>query len=190
MIFLPNRFERYLSALRIFVSFSILKHGLNKKHLKNLLKIYTAEALLYRKTVQPANTFKLINNLLNAAKTFKPELNFTLCKIPDTRFLINKKIFSVLLLFIAKSVDFINISFVRDYLKITYSQNYKPPLYLINSLKAQFFSEIFTNNTAICIPIKETVENSVYIESDTEYIFDRFSLVNVIFENISDCYFH
>ena len=59
MIFLPNKFERFLAALRITVQNDILKNGITKNNLKSLEKINIAEALFYKDFKEPVDIEKL-----------------------------------------------------------------------------------------------------------------------------------
>ena len=66
MIYLPKTFDRYLSALRLYVQISVLKGG-GVKQLSQLKKIGLAEAFYYRNELSPINIIKLSNSLLGAA---------------------------------------------------------------------------------------------------------------------------
>ena len=71
MIVLPNSFEKYLYNLRIYTSLSILKHGILPRHLKNLKKIYLAEAFLFKNHTEPTDLRLLSYNLLDCVKNLK-----------------------------------------------------------------------------------------------------------------------
>ena len=66
MIYLPKTFERYLSALRLYVQISCLKGG-GLKQLSQLRTISLAEAFYYKDQLTPIDIIKLSNSLLGAA---------------------------------------------------------------------------------------------------------------------------
>ncbi len=180
MIVLPNSFERYLSALRIFVSLSILKHGLQTRHLRNLKKIYSAEIFLYKNSTQSVNIKKLCQNLLGAVKLLCPQLKFN-CQTFDTYYL-NKNLFSLLLLWIAKHSNYISINYSNFCIYIKFQSKTVPTIPYLKELGGYYLK--LKNNFLAVIPVTKSYTDSVYIESEYEYIFDKFSIVNVFYENL------
>lgn len=182
MIVLPNSFEKYLSALRISVSISILKHGLQPRHIDNLRKIHIAESLFHQNERQSVDINKLCTNLLSAVKTIKTDFDFR-CNA-NGNFSINKNLFTLLLLNFAKQKDFIKISAKDNFLKINFEGKAKSLSHLINASGGFSLYEVKTKQTIIIIPANQTNEKSVEIETEWEYLFNIFSVLNLVFERI------
>ena len=182
MIVLPNSFERYLASLRIFVSLSILKHGLKPKHLKMLKKITITEAFYNKNTLQSVDIYKLCINLFRATSTYKTHFKFHISNTDNHQ--INKMLFSLLLLTIAKHTESCKIYSTQTHIVIKSNNISKQLIAFINALDGYYLREIYTNQIAVIIPAPETKKPTVYIESEWEYIFDKFSVLNIFFENI------
>ena len=174
MIVLPNSFERYLSSLRILVSLSILKHGVQPKHIKNLKKIFIAEALYNKNSRQSVDISRLCNNLLRSINSINPNFKFS-CQI-NGNFYINKSLFSLFL---------IEVSRISDNITIKQSENYICVLFNTSVVSFPYLSELggyklkTQNKVLAIIPVTKSDTDSVYIESEWEYIFDKFSIVNI-----------
>lgn len=179
MIVLPNSFEKYLSALRISVSISILKHGLQPRHIDNLRKIHIAEALLHKTERQSVDINKLCTNLLSAVKTIKTDFDFR-CNA-NGNFSINKNLFTLLLLSISKSSNSIDVTARNAFLEIKVSHKSEKALSFVRALKGYSLFELKSRQSLIIIPIRETKEESIPIESEWEYIFNEFSVLNIYF---------
>lgn len=179
MIVLPNSFEKYLSALRISVSISILKHGLQPRHIDNLRKIHIAESLFHQNERQGVDINKLCTNLLEAVSTIKQGFKFEV-KVVGNLYL-NKNIFTLLLLNFAKQKDFVKISAKDNFLKINFEGKAKSLSHLINASGGFSLYEVKTKQTIIIIPANQTNEKSVEIETEWEYLFNKFSVVNMVF---------
>lgn len=182
MIVLPNSFERYLASLRIFVSLSVLKHGLKPKHLKMLKKITIAEAFYNKNTRQNVDIYKLCTNLFWALYTYKSHFKFHISKTNNHQ--INKTLFSLLLLTIAKHTENCKIYTPKNHIVIKSDNISKQLSPFIKALGGHYLREISTNQIAVIIPAPETKNPTVYIESEWEYIFNKFSIVNIFFETI------
>lgn len=182
MIVLPKSFERYLSALRNFTSRCVLKHGLMSNHLKNLEKINIAEALYHKNTLESVDINKLCQNLLGAVRTLKKQFAFSVAV--KGNYLVNKKLFVFLLLSIAKN-DNLKIELEDAFLKIGFSGDGVPASPFISALGGLILKEIKTEQNLVLIPITPTLRESVYVETEWEYLFDKFSEVNIIFHDES-----
>ena len=186
MTVLPNSFERYTSALRILTSLLILKHGLSEKYLKNLKKIYTAESFFLENFCEAINIEKLTLSLLYAVSIikFKQNEKFSFEVTANGNFLINKDIFTVLLLNLCKDSEKLYINTLESQIIIDFKGNNKKSLSALKKLKGFYFYSLKTSTGKIVIPAKETDEKSVVFPSEWENIFDRFSPVNLFFENV------
>lgn len=186
MTVLPNSFERYTFALRILTSLSILKHGLTQKHLRNLSKIYTAESFYRKDFTEATNIQKFSLNLLFAVAVIKFKQNKTFEFEVDVNknFLINKNIFTVLILNLCKECEKIYISAKQNQITVSFKGNYKKSLSALKKLKGFYFYSLKTGDGKIVIPAQETSQNSSNPINEWGNIFDRFSPVNLFFENI------
>lgn len=179
---LPNSFERYTASLRILTSLLILKYGLNKKLLQNLCKIYTAEAFYGAKNLQPLNIQNFVLELFYAVSVIKPE-NFVFSANCHGNFLINKNVFTVLLLNLCKECEEIKISFKKNII-IDFKGKHKKALSALKNLRGFYFYLDNTNAGKFIIPVLNTNKKSVSFANAWENIFDQFSPVNLFFENI------
>ncbi|MBR4099699.1 MAG: hypothetical protein IKK55_01775 [Clostridia bacterium] len=182
MIVLPNSFERYLASLRIFVSLSILKHGLQAKHLEKLQKIHLAEAFFDKNSLQSVDIYRLIQNLLYAISSIKCDFNFSCNAVGN--FFINKKLFTILLLKLCEFSDNISLNSQGNYIIIKFHGKSTGVFPIISALKGFSFYETKSNISLIIIPTSKAEAQSVYIESEWEYLFDKFSIVNIFFINV------
>lgn len=186
MTVLPNIFERYTSSLRILTSLLILKNGLKTKYLKNLSKIYTAEAYFNKNEKQPLDIENFCLSLLCAvsvikykqSKKFKFKINAT------GNFYINQQLFTVLILNLCRECEKLNVTANENIIEINFKGGYKKSLISLSKLKGFYFYCAKTQSGKIIIPTKKTAEKSVIFLSVWENIYDRFSAVNLFFENL------
>ncbi|MBE6786791.1 MAG: hypothetical protein E7537_00415 [Ruminococcaceae bacterium] len=180
MIVLPNSFERYLANLRIYVSLSILKHGFKKHHLKNLKKIYFAEAMYNKNTVQSVDINKLYNNILSAVKATNSHLKFN--SGMSGNFYINKSLFSLFLIHISTVTNDVTANYSRECICISFNCKNPNPLPYLKELGGYLLKHKTT--CLAVIPVLKSLDESIYIESEFEFIFDKFSVVNVFYNNL------
>ncbi len=180
MIILPNSLERYLASLRYWVSLSIQKHGAHKRHFANLKKIYLCEAILNKEALKSVNINKLTNNILNAAQNLNHGAKFKV----DVKgnFLINKELYSFVLLKIFKNSS-PTVFLKNNFLCIKFTGETEKLSTVISALNGYTLHETKIGQNIIAIPITKTHQASVYIESEWEYLFDSFSVVNLIFKS-------
>ena len=181
MIFLPNSFDRYLSSLRLYISHLILRDGLSKRNFEKLKKIYFAEALFYKNTRQNIDVNKLCYNLLSAVKNLKPRFDFKITA--SQNILINEQLLINLLLSLATETDYLKIDITQKFLIIKTKSKIKTALPITRVLKSFTLYEIKQCETLIAIPIKITKEKSAPIDSEWEYTFNKFSVVNMYLNN-------
>ncbi len=178
MIVLPNSFEKYLYNLRIYTSISILKHGILPRHLKNLKKIYVAEALLFSKNKLPTNLQLLNYNLLCCVKNIK-QFNFFINI--NKNVIINQKLYIALLLTLSKNSDFLKIEY-NDGIIIKGSGKIKKCQKIIYYLKGYSFFDLKTEKFLIYIPCKTTAISPAPTISQWELLFDKFSVFNLFYK--------
>ena len=179
MIFLPNSFEKYLYQLRIYTSLSIIKYGILPRHLKNLKKIYLAEAFLFKNSMNSTDLCHLSHNLLCCVKSTK-KFNFKLdipCNVS-----INVPLYTVFLLQLAKQSSFLRIEF-KNGIIITGNGKIKNSRKIITHLNGCSFFDTKTLNFLIYIPCVKTHLSPIPTISQWELLFDRFSVFNLFFIN-------
>lgn len=186
MTVLPNSFERYTASLRILTSLLILKHGLKKKYLKNLSKIYTAESFYNCENFEAVDINKLSLSLLCAVSVVNSKQNGKLHFQVNTvsTFYINKNIFIVLLLNLCKNCREIYISESHNQIIINFKGKYKKSLPALKMLKGFYFYLPKNKRGKFVIPAHTTLQESVNLPNVWENVTDRFSPVNMFFENV------
>lgn len=191
MIFLPKAFERYLSALRLYVQMSVLRGGEGAKHLAQLRKISLAEAFYFKEERSPVDIIKLSNSLLGAAVIILLQRGKELSiKFSGGGvYLINRRLFSALLCELAQSSqNGCKISVSAEgkgvIIKAAQTQRSEVLARLIKAMDGFFLYERVKNNLLIFIPSKKTRLSSQKIENEWCYILDRFSPVNIWLLNL------
>ncbi len=179
MIVLPSSFERYLAALRNFVSLSVFKYGLTPRHLKNLKKIYKAEAFYHKSEVYSLDINEFCKNLLRAVSAFREDLKFSITA--DGNLLVNQKLLTHLILTICCFSDYLKITEKDGFLLILFYGKSEKILRFINAMSGTIFYEQKTEASLIVIPASKTSQSSVPILSEWDFLFDSFSAVNVYF---------
>lgn len=191
MIYLPKTFERYLSALRLYVQMSVLKDRDGAKHLAQLKKISLAEALYFKEERSPVDIIKLTNCLLGAAVIILlqrgKELSLRLSG--GGAYLINRRLFSLLLSELAaKAEKGCKISVSAEskgvIIKADKTQRSEVLTRLLKAMDGFFLYERVKNNLLIFIPGEKTCLPSQKIENEWCYILDRFSPVNIWLLNL------
>ena len=189
MIYLPKTFERYLSALRLYVQLSCLKGG-GLKQMSQLKTISLAEAFYYKNELTPIDIIKLSNSLLGAAVIILMQRGIRLSAVfsgGGVR-LISRRLYTALLSELCKfSIDGCIIKVSTEPKKIIIKaegvcfSDIIPRL--IKALKGFYFFEGATNTLLIIIPSVETELKSQPVENEWCYILDRFSPVNIWLSN-------
>ena len=191
MIYLPKAFERYLSALRLYVQMSVLKGRDGAKHLAQLKKISLAEALYFKAERSPVDIIKLSNCLLGAAVIILlqrgKELSLNLSG--GGVFLINRRLFSLLLSELAAKAENgckISVSTQSKGIIIKAARLERSSLLsrLIKAMDGFFLCERVKNSLFIFIPSEKSRLPSQKIENEWCYILDRFSPVNIWLLNL------
>ena len=185
MIYLPKTFERYLSALRLYVQISCLKGG-GLKQLSQLRTISLAEAFYYKDQLTPIDIIKLSNSLLGAAVIVLMQRGIRLSAVFSGGgvHLISRRLYTALLSELFKvSKDCCKIIVSTEPQKIIIKaegiciSDIIPRL--IKALKGFYFFERATNTLLIVIPSEVTKLKSQPVENEWCYILDRFSPVNI-----------
>ena len=189
MIFLPNAFERYFSALRLYVQISVLRGGNSRKHLAQLKKISLAEAFYYRNSVCALDINKFCGSLLGAAviimlqKNVKTSVSFSGGGV----FLLNRKIFTAVLMELASNYGEKNnkiLIFSGAGTVTLQSEGFTLSATLERLVKAAggfCLKENKKKRSVIVLPAKRTAETPECVENEWCQILDRFSPVNIWF---------
>ena len=189
MIYLPKTFERYLSALRLYVQLSCLNGG-GLKQMSQLKTIGLAEAFYYKNELTPTDIIKLSNSLLGAAVIILMQRGIRISAVfsgGGVR-LISRRLYTALLSELS--------SLSEDGCKIKVSTEPKKIIIkaegvsfseliprLIKALKGFYFFEGTANTLLIIIPCEETELKPNTVENEWCYILDRFSPVNIWLSN-------
>lgn len=183
MIYLPNSFERYTAGLRIIIHLSVLRHGLCRRHLDSLKKIYIAEALFAKDSLLPYSLAELSLPLLSSSQILLEEkgefIDFSLSG--DGVYLLNKRLFTLLLLQLCLDGSSIRLYAKEQKIVISFCGEIKNSLSFIKAMKGCYFYEKFSQKAAIVLPARKCSEKPQECENEWHYIFDRFSPVNLYF---------
>ena len=180
MIFLPNKFERYTAALRNYIHFAVLRNGLNDKKINMLRKISETEAIFFYNENTPINIKDFSNTLFITAytKLLKNDNSFDFFVFSDKTFLINAKLFEILLLNLCHTSKKIVITCSKNKIIIesnsTSNVNYK----ILKALNAIYFYEIKTKRLIISITAEATDKKPLNINREWD-ILNPFSNVNI-----------
>ncbi len=179
MIFLPNKFEKFCAALRNHTQNCILKNGIQKKHLQRLRKIHYAEAIFSR-SEKPVIIAELSRFLVCACHIKRLEndefLHFLI--LGDSRFIINEKAYTSLLLCLCQEASFIKIVLKKCGISIFCNSLPDCTLKLIKALNGICLYEKKKKTAGIFIPAVLTdkkVCDNLYYHS----LRDELSIVNI-----------
>lgn len=181
MIFLPNKFERFLSALRVTVQNRILEKGITKKSIENLEKISLAEAIYYKDFKEPVDIFDFSLPLLISAFTVSLNERKIIFDITATgNYILNPKLFEILILSLCKTASKIKIETIRQKIIIkANTKKNKTIQKIINALNGICFYEDRKTTLFIALPFEKTDKKAIKIKREWEYLNDPFSLVNI-----------
>lgn len=180
MIFLPNNFERYCAALRNTVQLSIIKNGLKPKYFKTFKKIYEAEAFFSREEILPIDLGLFLHQLLLSAHIKLLENNRSInisLKIKGV-FLINRKLFTALILNICQNSKYIKISYLNGKILIYAKCNTGILKPIITFLNGNIYFERKKGDFLITLPTIKTDKSPIKTE-EWEYSQNPFSPVNI-----------
>ena len=157
----------------------IIKNGYKAKYLKNLMKIHRAEALLSNAT-EPINIKEFTDEILKAVfiKKTENEQSFGFRVSATGNFLINKKLYTSLLLSLCHETDRIKVDLLNEKILITASVG-SFDLNLIKAIGATHFYERKTKQLYILITAPKTNKTPTETEKDWEYILNPLSIVNI-----------
>lgn len=185
MIYLPKAFERYLSALRLYVQMSVLRGG-GTKQLSQLKKINLAEAFYYKNERSPIDIIKLSNSLLGAAVILLMQRGIRLSAVFSGGgvYLINRRLFTALLSELAANTKnggkiAVSAQGKQIIIKAAGIQRSETLPRLIKSMNGFFLFERVTDTLLTVIPTEKTRLKAETVENEWCYILDRFSPVNI-----------
>lgn len=190
MIYLPRAFERYLSALRLYVQMSVLKGG-GVKQLSQLKMISLAEAFYYKNERSPIDILKFSNSLLGAAIIILMQRGVRLSAVFSGGgvCLISRRLYAALLSeLIWLSTDGCKIKVSAEQKKIIIRaegvrrSDILPRL--ISAMKGFCLFERVSDTLLIVIPTEKTCLKAETVENEWCYILDRFSPVNIWLLNV------
>lgn len=182
MIFLPNKFERYTAALRNLVHISAIKKGKNQNMLKNMQKIFVAEAIFSKDYVSPINLGKLASQLLTAVYIKKAEknLSFEFSNRLYGNYMLNPKLFTALLLTLCKDCEKIFLSTQNGKLVIkTVGFKVKNSLSTVKAMKGCMLYERFSKTAIFTFSFTATNKRETVCTHEYSRLSDPFSAVNI-----------
>lgn len=185
MIFLPNKFELYTCALRNTMQFLIIKNGYKAKYLKNLMKIHKAEAL-FTTDAEPLDVKDFSLEILKAVflKSLENGKAFRFKTENTGVFLINKKLYTSLLLSLCRDAEKIEVGLYKEKLLVSaYRSDNNEITKLLKALNAVSFFERKTETLSVLITASKTDKKPKDSEKDWEYILNPLSVVNIYFNS-------
>ena len=181
-MFLPNKTERYLAALRETTSRFINKNGIKPKYLKMLKIIYETEAVLTEQNEKPIDISAAVHSLFTAvylkkaAKTQKFEFSVN----ADGNYILDKKIFTVILLKICSLTEFIELFTSCGKIAVRfYGRAEKSTNRLLEKINATSLYECNTNCTVIVFNFTKTAKKTADFEGFYGHLENPFSAVNL-----------
>ena len=93
-------------------------------------------------------------------------------------------LFSIVLIVMAKYSDNCQIKAQNDCIIISSDTPLKPLCPFLSALNGYGFFDLKHNRSLFVLPAHETNKPPIYSESEWEYIFNKFSIVNIFFEKI------
>lgn len=185
MIFFTNKFEIYTAILRGTVMKLILKNGIQKKHLKMLKKIHTAEAL-NSQDLTPLNIKRFSSEILSFVYIKKVEDNslFEFSTCVSGNFIVNKKAFLALILSLCENASFLNIKSFKSGIYITCDCFEIPKLLklIIKKLDGAYFFERKKGIVNILLFPTVTNKRSHITAKDRDILHGPLSVINCYLE--------
>ena len=180
MIFLPNKYERYIAALRNHLQKLYFKTGNNKSLISKLKKVYEFEILNFEKNVFPCDIKLLASKLLVSAYSHKLRNNKSFdfeIKTKDN-FMLKIKPFTIILLKLAKHSKNITISNLGGNIILKSKTEYKLSKKYLNVLNSFQLYEHKNKTLLVIIKAEITTKRSVDMKREWD-ILDPFSPVNL-----------
>ena len=177
LIYYPNKFEIYTSSLRLVYQKLILKNGIKQKYLKSLRKIDEFEGVIFQNEPIPINVEDFCGELLTAVflkKDFDYNINVS------GNYILDKKIFTMLILSICVKTDFLTIfNFNQNIVLKGKFKCSSKILRLTEKLGGNVFSEVKTGTTFIRFDFPLTQKNTEDFEKAYYLLQNPLSKVNL-----------
>lgn len=181
MIFLPNKYERYIAALRNYL------HNLNNKknNDKNIAlrfkKIYEFEALFLNIDKLPCDVKLLSSKVLIHiySKLIYKNINLDFTVKIKKNYILNIKLFTIVLTMLAVNSKYIKVCESESKIIIKCKTNTKLKNKYLKGLNAYSFYDIRKNILLIVINAQITNKKSVEIKEEWD-ILNPFSPINLI----------
>lgn len=180
MIFLPNKFERLVSALRNTIQRFILKNGITFRYLYILMLIFKAEAI-NSSEIYPMDLTDFSRKILSSVFIKKTEqdklFNFSVDDVGGC--VINPKLYLSLLLLLSRESDGIFIKLIGN--KILIKSNKKTSLFINNEIKkisGVYLKEIKTDSVCIVFTPHRTDKDIMEIKKDWYDLTNPLSVIN------------
>ncbi len=179
-MFLPNKTERFTAALRNYIQNLISKNGLSKKYIDRMKKIIIFEAVNSEKETVPCDVKLLANRLFiiiySRLLDENKSLNFSV-KISE-RYIINTKLFTILLIVLALNSKEIIIEELFGNLIVKCKTDIKIKPKLLKALNSSVLYEKKSEFLMLIIKAEKTAKPSVDIKREWD-ISNPFSPINL-----------
>ncbi len=177
MIFYPNKFERYTASLRLRYMNFIVKRGIKERYLRAIRKIYEFEALFFEEVPLPFDLEKLSNAIL-IASLFVKRIDFNIDI--KSNFILDKKIFSVLLLNICSNSTKISIFEKKNKIIITFNSIADKKINkAVKRLKGYILREVKQNITLCVLNLPSTQKKTEEIETAFNLFRNPLSVIHL-----------
>ncbi len=180
MIFLPNKYERYTSSLRNYIQKLYNINGSSQKLLLNFKKIYEFEALFLNNEKLPCDIKQLSSRILFASFTKQIDKNKNLEFSINTKenYILNIKVFSIILLRLARVSEKIDIFNSNGYILIKSKTDCQIQTKFLKAINAFSLYEHNCKTLLIIINAEKTAKKSIDIKEEWD-IFNPFSPINL-----------
>ena len=182
MIYFPNKFEKYVCALRCLYQNLIIKNGVKKEYIFALKKIYNSEALNKNKEEEPINIKEYCADILTAVfiKKLIGFESFDFYISVQSNFYADVKIFTALLLTVCENANSIEIFENRKRLvfKTTAIIN-KGILKLLYRLNGYYLTDLKKGYLYLIFNLASTLKESRRFETAHEQLQNPLSPVNL-----------
>lgn len=180
LIFLPNKFERYTAALRSVIQNLIIKNGIKQNYLKNLKTIYDFEAILSN-TLSTINIEKEYYEFFAAIylKKIKKDKKFTFFINANGNYLINRKLFTALLLNLSLNCNEITLQNKENLIIVSgdFQINSKIKI-MVKKLNGAYLREIKSNKTLLVFPFNKSQNKAENFEYAYSLLQNSLSIIN------------
>ena len=181
MIFSTNKYERFCSALRNHLHKKAIKYGVLPNDIKNMRKIMIFEAIYCQKEAVPTDITEISSKLLTAVyiNSLENSKHFSFKIAANGSFMIERKLYTCLLLSLCKNSRYIKISKIKERIIIKAENIKKESLCIAKAMKGLILFERKTKSSLIILSPTATDKEPLPCNLDLQELYNPFSAVNV-----------